>query len=201
LDQHGARTLLAPWDGTRGSESGCDARRLSTGRSIRAWRTLCWRQMTRNAGALASETLVPWLDGPRSRGRSKRLLRSRRRVGGSRDGVCRPPPTVVQERRERAAKGSSEQKGFLHSERALTRRDNARYPIRAFWRDGIGRQKEISARGRASPMRGVVGWESVWRKVERLGRTIIPARLSGPPRRLKSHRDFVWPKARPVELD
>jgi adenylate cyclase len=30
--------------------SGCDARRLSTGRSIRAWRTLCGRQMTRNAG-------------------------------------------------------------------------------------------------------------------------------------------------------
>jgi hypothetical protein len=29
---------------------GCDARRLSTGRSIRAWRTLCGRQMTRNAG-------------------------------------------------------------------------------------------------------------------------------------------------------
>ena len=34
----------------RGSGSGCDARRLSTGRSIRAWRTLCGRQMTRNAG-------------------------------------------------------------------------------------------------------------------------------------------------------
>ena len=91
MDQHGARTLLAPWDGTRGSESGCDARRLSTGRSIRAWRTLCWRQMTRNAGALASETLVPWLDGPRSRGRSKRLLRSRRRVGGSRGGCAGRP--------------------------------------------------------------------------------------------------------------
>ncbi len=30
--------------------SGCDARRLSTGRSIRAWRTLSGRQMTRNAG-------------------------------------------------------------------------------------------------------------------------------------------------------
>ena len=30
--------------------SGCDARRLSTGRSIRAWRTLCGRQITRNAG-------------------------------------------------------------------------------------------------------------------------------------------------------
>jgi hypothetical protein len=28
--------------------SGCDARRLPTGRSIRAWRTLCGRQMTRN---------------------------------------------------------------------------------------------------------------------------------------------------------
>jgi hypothetical protein len=68
---------------------------------------------------------------------------------------------------------------------------------------GIGRQKEISdiSRGRAAPVRGVVGWECVSRKVERLGRTIIPARLSGPPRRLKSHRDFVWPKARPVVLD
>ena len=33
-----------------GSCSGCDARRLSTDRSIRAWRTLCGRQMTRNAG-------------------------------------------------------------------------------------------------------------------------------------------------------
>jgi len=46
LDQHGERTL-APWDGTRGSESGCDAHRLSTGRSIRAWRTLC-RPQTRS---------------------------------------------------------------------------------------------------------------------------------------------------------
>jgi hypothetical protein len=32
------------------SGSGCDARRLSTGRSIRAWRTLCGRQMVRNSG-------------------------------------------------------------------------------------------------------------------------------------------------------
>ena len=30
--------------------SGCDARRLSTGQSIRAWRTLFGRQMKRNAG-------------------------------------------------------------------------------------------------------------------------------------------------------
>ena len=36
LDRHEERTLLAPWDGTRGSGSGCDARCLSTGRSIRA---------------------------------------------------------------------------------------------------------------------------------------------------------------------
>ena len=35
-----------PWDWSRGSGNGCDARRLSTGRSIRAWRTLCGRQMT-----------------------------------------------------------------------------------------------------------------------------------------------------------
>jgi hypothetical protein len=34
--------------------SGCDARRFPTGRSIRAWRTLCGRQMTRNAGLRAS---------------------------------------------------------------------------------------------------------------------------------------------------
>jgi hypothetical protein len=50
LDRHGKRTLLAPWDGARGSESGCDARRLSTGRSIPAWRTLCGRQIAGNAG-------------------------------------------------------------------------------------------------------------------------------------------------------
>jgi hypothetical protein len=44
-------TLLAPV-GTEGAEpgAGCDARRLSTGRSIPAWRTLCGRQMTPNAG-------------------------------------------------------------------------------------------------------------------------------------------------------
>jgi len=36
------------------------------------------------------------------------------------------------------------------------------------------------------------------RKVERGGRTMIPARLSAPPRRLKSRRDFVWPTVRPV---
>jgi len=61
--------------------NGCDARRLSTGRSIRAWRTLCGRQMIRNAGqTLASEALVLWLGGPRSRGLSKRLSRSHRRV-------------------------------------------------------------------------------------------------------------------------
>ena len=74
-------SVLAPRDGTRGSGSGCDARRLSTGRSIRAWRTLCGRQMTRNAGqTLASEALVPWLGGPRSRRLSTRLSRSHRRV-------------------------------------------------------------------------------------------------------------------------
>src|SRR5580700_6490933 len=61
--------------------------------------------MTRNAGRmLASDALVPWLGGPRSRGLSKRALRSRRRVGRIAGGVCRPPPPVVQERRERAAK-------------------------------------------------------------------------------------------------
>ena len=39
-------------------------------------------KMARNAGqTLASDALVPWLGGPRSRGLSKRLLRSRRRVG------------------------------------------------------------------------------------------------------------------------
>ena len=51
-------------------------------------------------------------------------------------------------------------------------------------------------------LRDVVGAECVWRKVERGERTIIPARLSAPPRRLKSHRDFVWPTApRAVALD
>jgi hypothetical protein len=39
----------------------------------------------RNAGqTLAPNALVPWLGGPRSRGRSKRLLRSRWRVGRGR---------------------------------------------------------------------------------------------------------------------
>jgi hypothetical protein len=76
---------------------------LSTGRSIRAWRTLCGRQMARNAGQTLAP-LVPWLGGPRSRGRSKGPWRSRRRVGRIAGGVCRPPPPVVQERRERAAK-------------------------------------------------------------------------------------------------
>ena len=52
------RTLHAPWDGRRGSGSGCDARRLPTGRSIRAWHTLCGRQMTGNAGPMA-ETPPP----------------------------------------------------------------------------------------------------------------------------------------------
>jgi hypothetical protein len=64
---------LVPWKKdaeARGRR--CDARRLSTGRSIRAWHTLCGRQMARNAGrALASEALVPWLGGPRSQCRRK----------------------------------------------------------------------------------------------------------------------------------
>jgi len=37
----------APLGRKRRSESGCDARSLSTGRSIRAWRTLCSRQRAR----------------------------------------------------------------------------------------------------------------------------------------------------------
>ena len=48
---HDQRTLLAPSRRKRGSGSGCDARRLSTGQSIRAWGTLCGRQMARNADA------------------------------------------------------------------------------------------------------------------------------------------------------
>ena len=127
------RTLLAPWDGTRGSWSGCDARRLSTGRSIRAWRTLCGRQMTRNAGqTLASEALVPWLGGPRSQGWSKRLLRSRRRVGRIAGRGMPPAPPVVQERRERAAKARRNRRGFCAPSAPSRHGDNARYPIRAF---------------------------------------------------------------------
>jgi hypothetical protein len=113
--------------------SGCDARRLSTGRSIRAWRTLRGRQMARNAGqTLASEALVPWLGGPRSRGRSKRSLRSRRRVGRIAGQGCRPPPPVVQERRERAAKARRNRRGFCAPSAPSCHGDNARYPIRAF---------------------------------------------------------------------
>jgi hypothetical protein len=84
--------MARPREGAEACGRQCDARRLSTGRSIRAWRTLCGRQMTRNAGrALASEALVPWLGGPRSRGRSKRLLRSRRRVGRIAGGCAARP--------------------------------------------------------------------------------------------------------------
>ena len=36
------------------------------------------------------------------------------------------------------------------------------------------------------------------RKVERGGMSIIPARRSAPPRRLKSRPDFVWPKTHPA---
>jgi hypothetical protein len=49
-------------------------------------------------------------------------------------------------------------------------------------------------------LRDVVAVQCVWRKVERGGRTIIPPRLSAPPRRLRSRRDFVWPTARPVHV-
>jgi hypothetical protein len=85
----------------------------------------------RNAGqTLASDALVPWLGGPRSRARSKRQLRSRRRVG--RGGVCRPPPPVVQERRERAAKARRNGRGFCAPSALSCHGDNARYPIRAF---------------------------------------------------------------------
>jgi hypothetical protein len=46
------RVLRASWRPNRREVralGGCDARRLSTGRSTRAWRTLCGRQMARNA--------------------------------------------------------------------------------------------------------------------------------------------------------
>jgi hypothetical protein len=45
--------------------SGCDARRLSTGRSIRAWRTLCGRQMTRNVGRRRAPAIKPMWQGRR----------------------------------------------------------------------------------------------------------------------------------------
>ena len=47
-------------------------------------------------------------------------------------------------------------------------------------------------------LRDVVGAKCDRRKAERGGRTIIPPRLSAPPRRLKSRLDFVSPKTRPV---
>ena len=50
------RTPARTFGRKRGSRSGCDARCLSTGRSIRAWRTLCERQMTRNAGGCGAAT-------------------------------------------------------------------------------------------------------------------------------------------------
>ena len=131
LDQHGKRTLLAPLRRKRGSGSGCDARRLSTGRSIRAWRILCGRQMTRNAERmLASEALVPWLGGPRSRWLSKSLLRSRRRVGRiAARGVPRRPFSLRQ-RRERAAKARRNR--WVSSERLSHHGIMRSLPLRTF---------------------------------------------------------------------
>jgi hypothetical protein len=68
----GRRTL--GWN-TR-KRSGCDARRLSTGRFIRAWRTLCGRQMTRNA-ATRGRSLVT---------SSSLVLKIRRLAGNSKLG-------------------------------------------------------------------------------------------------------------------
>ena len=47
-------------------------------------------------------------------------------------GVCRPPPPVVQERRERAVKARRNRRGFCAPSAPSRHGDNARYPIRAF---------------------------------------------------------------------
>jgi hypothetical protein len=92
---------------------------------------------TENKGT--SRHAVVWDAGRRRTGasRGRECLRKGRGghaagMGGSRGGVCRPPPPVVQERRERAAKARRNGRGFCAPSAPSRHGDNARYPLRAF---------------------------------------------------------------------
>jgi hypothetical protein len=76
--------------------------------------------MTRNARQpLASEALVPWLGGPRSRGLSKRLSRSHRRVRRIAGPGMPPAPSGGARKKGMGGEGASGNRGDA-PERALT---------------------------------------------------------------------------------
>jgi hypothetical protein len=101
--------LLAHWGRRRGSGSACDARRLSTGRSIRAWRTLCGGQ---SAHAIRADVRGIVGNGGNTSARIGRLADGSER--GTKRGSRRPayPPVVVSSPGAASALTGRPQNGF-----------------------------------------------------------------------------------------